>query len=158
MVLAPPRKRLLSAVVRLARPVPVRMVVLVLGVLVLGCAEEAMEEQHLRGPVLGSDPTLGLDTLDVPDTLAVGARLFDARCSACHGVVARGTEVGPPLVHTIYAPAHHADFSFYRAIEFGVRAHHWTYGDMEPMEGVSRPDVDAIVSYVRWLQRAAGIE
>jgi len=37
----------------------------------------------------------------------------------------------------------------------GVR--HWRFGDMPPVEGLSRRDVAAIVAYVRELQRANGI-
>jgi hypothetical protein len=32
---------------------------------------------------------------------------FDRRCAECHGRDAAGTAVGPPLVHSIYRPAHH---------------------------------------------------
>ena len=131
---------------------------LVCGVLVGACGAESREGAHGAGPAGSTDLTSGLDTLEVPDTLLAGARLFEARCSACHGVVAGGTEMGPALVHAVYAPSHHADFSFYRAVEFGVRAHHWPFGNMERLEGVSRADVGAIIRYVRWLQRAAGIE
>ena len=128
------------------------------GAWVGGCDVESRPGGHGRDPAGSADLTAGLDTLETPDTLVGGARLFEARCSACHGVVAGGTEVGPALLHTVYAPSHHSDFSFHRAVEFGVRAHHWRFGDMEPVEGVSREEVGAIVRYVRWLQRSAGIE
>ena len=44
-----------------------------------------------------------------------------------------------------------------RAVARGVRAHHWRFGDMPRVEGLTRGDVAAIVAYVRELQRANGI-
>lgn len=89
---------------------------------------------------------------------AAGKTLFDANCAACHGRNATGTEQGPPLVHIIYEPNHHGDASFYRAAALGVRAHHWRFGNMAAVEGVTEADVAKIIDYVRALQRANGIE
>lgn len=86
-----------------------------------------------------------------------GAAIFNVRCSKCHGLKGAGTDKGPPLVHKIYEPNHHADMSFYWAAERGVRAHHWGFGDMPPVEGVSKDDVSAIIRYIRGLQKEAGI-
>jgi len=86
-----------------------------------------------------------------------GATLFDANCALCHGERAAGTEQGPPLVHRVYEPGHHPDAAFYRAVEFGVMSHHWEFGNMAPVPGVSKTDVAKIVAYVRKLQRADGI-
>jgi mono/diheme cytochrome c family protein len=93
----------------------------------------------------------------VPAEHAAAERLFDAKCSSCHGRHAAGTESGPPLVHVYYEPNHHADIAFQRAVAFGVVPHHWSYGPMPPVEGLSEEDVGRITAYVRWLQRAAGI-
>ena len=158
MVLTLPNKPLLSSLRHPTRLGLGAVLALVCGVLAGACGLESREGAHGAGETGSTDLTSGLDTLEIPDTLVAGARLFEARCSVCHGVVAGGTEMGPALVHAVYASSHHADVSFYRAVEFGVRAHHWTFGNMEPMEGVSRADVGAIVRYIRWLQRAAGIE
>ena len=65
--------------------------------------------------------------------------------------------VAPPLVHKIYEPSHHGDESFQRAAAVGVRAHHWSFGDMPAVEGITRGDVTMIVAYIRELQRANGI-
>ena len=86
-----------------------------------------------------------------------GETLFAQKCAACHGRYAAGSAQGPPLVHKIYEPNHHADISFLLAVRRGVRAHHWRFGNMAPVPGVSDADVMKITSYVRALQRAKGI-
>ncbi len=90
-------------------------------------------------------------------TARQGQQKFLANCAVCHGQNATGTKQGPPLVHSIYRPAHHADASFYRAVQLGVRAHHWGFGNMPPISGVTREDVTLIIRYIRELQRANGI-
>ncbi len=86
-----------------------------------------------------------------------GKTLFARHCMRCHGPEAKGSRIGPPLVHRIYAPSHHADAAFLLAVARGVKSHHWEFGDMAPVPGVAPADVRLIVKYVRWLQRAAGI-
>ena len=93
----------------------------------------------------------------VPAEFQAGEAKFNAHCAACHGSQAAGTQQGPPLVHQIYEPNHHGDAAFLRAAEFGVRAHHWEFGNMPKIEAVSPADVEQITRYVRWLQRQAGI-
>lgn len=95
--------------------------------------------------------------LAVPAELAEGEAKFNTFCARCHGAYARGTQSGPPLVHKIYEPNHHGDFAFQRAAANGVRAHHWSFGNMPRITGVSSGDVREIIAYVRWLQREAGI-
>ena len=98
----------------------------------------------------------------IPEVLSqnaqIGKRAFDATCAACHGANAAGQDgVAPPLVHKIYEPSHHGDDAFQRAAASGVRAHHWQFGNMPPVEGVTRGDVTMIIAYIRELQRANGI-
>jgi len=93
-----------------------------------------------------------------PPELAQGKTLFEQNCSVCHGPAGDGTEQGPPLVHIIYEPNHHADAAFILAARNGVRAHHWRFGDMAPLPGVTDVMVQEIVGYIRWLQRQVGIE
>jgi hypothetical protein len=62
------------------------------------------------------------------------------------------------LVHIIYEPSHHGDESFQRAAAMGVQGHHWSFGNMPPVEGIASADVTMIVAYVRELQRANGID
>ncbi len=103
-----------------------------------------------------------IEVVKLPASLSpeatIGKRGFDAKCADCHGENAAGQNgVAPPLVHKIYEPSHHGDESFQRAVQVGVRAHHWKFGDMPPVEGLSRADVKYIVQYVRELQRENGI-
>jgi len=96
--------------------------------------------------------------LTVNSDPALGKALFADNCKSCHGSEALGTKRGPPLIHKIYQPGHHADFSFYRAVSHGVRSHHWRFGDMPKIPGVSPKEVGHIVVYIRQEQRRAGIQ
>ncbi|MBO6898793.1 MAG: cytochrome c [Shimia sp.] len=92
------------------------------------------------------------------DLAQLGKRAFEATCAACHGENAAGQDgVAPPLVHKIYEPGHHSDMAFFMAVDNGVRAHHWSFGNMPPVAGLTKGDVKAIVAYVRELQRENGI-
>ncbi len=98
----------------------------------------------------------------LPNTLSqnaqIGKRAFEAKCASCHGPNAAGLDgTAPPLIHKIYEPNHHGDESFQRAAALGVNAHHWTFGNMPPLTGLTRGDVAMIIAYVRELQRANGI-
>jgi mono/diheme cytochrome c family protein len=103
------------------------------------------------------DPAV-LAALEVPAEHEIGRGLYEHYCSTCHGALALGTEQGPPLVHSVYRPAHHGDEAFQLAVSQGVRAHHWRFGDMPEVPGLARSDVEAVTDYIRWLQRSAGIE
>lgn len=92
-----------------------------------------------------------------PVEFSKGEALFKTDCAACHGQEAMGTDHGPPLINPIYQPDHHSDASFYLAIRNGARSHHWMYGNMPPVQGVSDDDAARIVAYIRWLQHTAGI-
>ncbi len=87
----------------------------------------------------------------------MGARLFAENCARCHGENATGTDRGPPLLHDIYNPGHHPDEAFYRAVRRGVPQHHWRFGNMPPLPEVKRRHVQAIIAWIRELQRANGI-
>ncbi|QDG78181.1 cytochrome c [Labrenzia sp. PHM005] len=91
-------------------------------------------------------------------TTKLGERAYNENCASCHGSNAAGQQgIAPPLVHKIYEPSHHADGSFFLAVKQGVRAHHWQFGNMPPVEGLTRRNVELIVAYVRLVQRANGI-
>lgn len=88
---------------------------------------------------------------------AAGKKLFEANCTKCHGADLRGTKEGPPLLHRTYEPSHHGDVSFQIAVKYGTRQHHWQFGDMAPVQGLTPDDVAHITAYVRVEQRKAGI-
>lgn len=110
-----------------------------------------------------AEPGSGAPIVDVrvPELDAMtqaGKQEFDENCAKCHGANAAGQEdVAPPLVHRIYEPNHHGDQSFYLAAKQGVRAHHWPFGNMPPVEGITDTEIGQIVDYVRTLQRTNGI-
>jgi len=105
-----------------------------------------------------SQPKQAVGGGPVPAEFQAGETKFNANCASCHGAQAAGTAQGPPLVHKIYEPNHHGDPAFQRAAANGVKAHHWEFGNMPKIDGVTPEDVDQIVKYVRWLQRQAGIQ
>lgn len=119
---------------------------------------------HSMVPPETSEIAQGAPIVDVtlpaelsPDAQA-GKRAFDAKCARCHGANAAGQNgVAPPLVHKIYEPSHHSDMAFVLAAKNGVRSHHWSFGDMPPIEGLTDADVKMIARYVRELQAANGI-
>lgn len=112
----------------------------------------------LNTPDPTSEPMVEVTVPQLNAVEATGQALFDNNCATCHGKNASGQDgVAPPLVHMIYEPGHHADISFQRAAKLGVRAHHWPFGNMPPVESVDEASVSKIISYVRALQRANGI-
>ncbi|MDH4101590.1 MAG: cytochrome c [Nitrospirota bacterium] len=91
------------------------------------------------------------------DDVKKGEAVYNAKCAKCHGAKGVGTKSGPPLIHKFYHPNHHSDVSFYWAVERGVRAHHWNFGDMPKVDGVSKDDTALIIKYVRAIQKQAGL-
>lgn len=110
----------------------------------------------------GAGAGAALAEVIVPELTAEESRgetLFNTNCATCHGVNAAGRGgKAPPLVHKIYEPNHHADAAFQLAVQNGVRDHHWGFGNMPPIEGISPKNVSQIAAYVRALQRANGIQ
>lgn len=86
-----------------------------------------------------------------------GERAFGQNCQACHGKNGGGSEQGPPLIHNIYNPGHHSDQSFFLAVQNGVRAHHWPFGNMPPLGHVKPRMVADIIAYIREIQQENGI-
>jgi len=88
----------------------------------------------------------------------MGERAFGAKCAACHAKDGGGVEgSGPPLIHKIYEPSHHGDMAFVMAAERGVQSHHWGFGNMPPVEGITRAEIVSIIAYVRAVQKENGI-
>ncbi|MBL7003253.1 MAG: cytochrome c [Gammaproteobacteria bacterium] len=93
----------------------------------------------------------------LPFKYAKGQNLFNKNCSSCHGTTLLGSETGPPLLHNFYKPSHHGDSSFYRAALSGVRAHHWSFGDMPPVPEMTQKKLNSIVPYIRYFQQQKGL-
>ncbi len=118
-----------------------------------GPAEETAQSASVEGNAI-----VAIQMPPVDGAVAIGQSIFENACASCHGTNAVGNEgAGPPLIHVIYEPGHHADKSFQRAVAMGVRSHHWRFGNMPPVEGLTRGDVTMIVAFIRELQRANGI-
>ena len=117
---------------------------IILGALTTGVAAQAWQPPPKPSPGLRPNPN-------------VGQPLYETYCASCHGADLNGTEAGPPLLHKIYEPSHHSDAAFQMAVAQGVRAHHWQYGDMPPVEGLTPDQVAHITAYIRMHQRRVGI-
>ena len=103
-----------------------------------------------------------LVAVTMPATLSpeaqAGQQVFAASCASCHGNDAEGRAgIAPPLIHKIYEPSHHSDMAFVMAARNGVRAHHWPFGNMAPVPGLTDPELAGIISFVREVQVANGI-
>lgn len=107
-----------------------------------------------------TQPASGAPAVVVPslsENARAGEQVFNANCALCHGPNATGTGLGPPLVHKIYEPGHHQDFTIQSAVRNGVPAHHWQFGNMPPVPTVTDEDIPNVICYIRELQRANGI-
>lgn len=109
----------------------------------------------VAGCAAASEATVPVHDLDL---VASGEQLYAANCAECHGDDLRGTDKGPSLLSEVYEPGHHADAAFLLALQAGVRAHHWSFGDMPAIQELSPKDVAAIVAFVREQQHIQGFE
>jgi mono/diheme cytochrome c family protein len=96
------------------------------------------------------------DAADHPDGL--GAGVYQQSCASCHGADHRGTATGPSLLSIVYEPAHHSDESFRAAITGGSPQHHWSFGPMPAVGGMSDADIEAVIRHVRDQQDEHGFE
>lgn len=87
-----------------------------------------------------------------------GGDLYETNCASCHGSDLRGTPRGPSQLSIVYEPAHHSDDSFRSAIARGAGQHHWNFGNMEPVPGLSDDEVEEIIAFVRAEQQRQGFE
>ena len=124
--------------------------------LLLLCAACAPQAEPSEESGAGTPISLAL-AAEIPPELEVGQALFDQSCALCHGSRAVGTSEGPPLIHIYYEPNHHGDAAFYLAVQQGVRAHHWRFGDMPAIPDVDFGQATEIIRYVRFLQDEGGI-
>lgn len=87
-----------------------------------------------------------------------GAALYEANCASCHGSDLRGTDRGPSHLSIVYEPNHHPDEAFRSAIANGARQHHWDFGDMPPIEGLTADEVELVIAFIRSEQHRQGFE
>lgn len=123
---------------------------IVFGLLLSACSQGQAGKSSTNKPSGGLSPGFVAN-------VAKGNELFDANCVVCHGVEAKGTKQGPPLVHKVYKSSHHSDLAFQWAVSKGSFQHHWDFGEMPPVKGVTPDQVGHITAYVRRLQQRAGI-
>ena len=138
-----------------ARLVAYVVVAIVALLLTAGCGGDDAPEQATAEPqraAAAAAPASGISEM-----ARAGESVFNANCSICHGAGAVGTRQGPPLTDGVYHPGHHPDPSFRNAVRNGVPQHHWGFGDMPPVPGVSPDEVEEIICYVRQTQRTNGL-
>ncbi len=68
---------------------------------------------------------------------AAGRATFNDTCAECHGRDGAGSDQGPPLIHAIYRPGHHAKAAIRRAVIQVVRAHNWQFGEIAPLAAMT---------------------
>lgn len=120
-------------------------------------------EVQTSGAPAPTEAKAALVNVKLPEKLSEeamrGKIYFDAVCASCHGENAAGQDgVAPPLVHQLYQPSHHGDAAFVVAVRQGSRQHHWSFGSMMPVQPpLADTEIEAIIRYVRELQRENGI-
>lgn len=135
----------------------------------MNTATRAMAQRSVFLAVLVlSACTAAPDTVEVPDPVEVeeqdpelvelGEPLYQQHCAQCHGTDLCGTDLGPSHLSIVYEPNHHGDAAFLSAVSRGSPAHHWDFGPMPPIPGLSQEDVAAITAFVREQQRINGFE
>ena len=87
-----------------------------------------------------------------------GASVYGAHCASCHGADLRGTDKGPSQLSIVYEPNHHGDDAYRSAIANGAPQHHWGFGDMPAIEGLTTEQVDDVIAYIRSEQERNGFE
>ena len=115
------------------------------GIVLAGCGTSSPDQEQ---PATITDSAL----------VEAGDALYQASCAACHGADLRGTANGPSHLSIVYEPNHHGDAAFLLAVQRGAPAHHWEFGNMPPIDGLSNDDVLAIIAFVRDAQRTEGVE
>lgn len=88
----------------------------------------------------------------------LGAQVYQASCASCHGVDLRGTDKGPSQLSIVYEPGHHGDDSYRSAVRNGAPQHHWNFGDMAPVDGISDEEIEAVIVFIRAEQQRLGFE
>jgi mono/diheme cytochrome c family protein len=128
-----------------------------IGLIVAGLAAVTV---LFTGPPTAVGQQLDSEAVILPEmtpSLNIGQMNYEVYCTECHGKNTAGTNKGPTFLHRVYHPGHHGDAAFMIAPKQGARAHHWEFGDMKPVEGVTDAQLQSILEYVRALQKANGL-
>lgn len=88
----------------------------------------------------------------------IGAEVYANNCASCHGANLEGTDKGPSQLSIVYEPNHHTDESYRAAIANGAPQHHWDFGDMPPVEGLTTDQVEAVIDFIRSEQERQGLQ
>ena len=115
----------------------------VAAVLVVGCADSAAPDES---------------EVEAAEAGDLGAQVYANSCASCHGADLRGTDKGPSQLSIVYEPNHHPDDAYRSAIANGAPEHHWTFGDMAPVDGLTSEEVEAVIDFIRSEQQRQGFE
>lgn len=118
---------------------------IVVAVLIIGCSGDDATEQTAPDAA-------------VAPAGSVGADVYANSCASCHGADLRGTDKGPSQLSIVYEPNHHPDDAYRSAIAIGAPQHHWTFGDMPPVEGLNNEEIEAVIAFIRAEQARLGFE
>ena len=112
---------------------------------IVGCSNGAGTDQ--------SAPDDSINTIG-----SIGAEVYANSCALCHGADLRGTDKGPSQLSIVYEPNHHPDDAYRSAIANGAPQHHWTFGNMPPVAGLTDEEVESVIAFIRAEQSRQGFE
>ncbi len=114
--------------------------------------------QQAQSEPVASGEMVAVSMPELTGSALRGQQYFRAACSACHGPNAGGLDgKAPPLVHRLYVPGHHGDMAIRMAAQRGVQSHHWRFGNMPVIEGLTEADLTDIIAFIRAVQQANGL-
>lgn len=87
-----------------------------------------------------------------------GATVYEQNCASCHGSDLRGTAQGPSQLSIVYEPNHHSDDAYRAAIRNGAPQHHWAFGNMPAIQGISDDEIELVIQFIRQQQETFGFE
>ena len=119
--------------------------IMLTGVLIVGCSANDTAES------LDGDSAVNVAG-------GLGSEVYAESCASCHGADLRGTDKGPSQLSIVYEPNHHPDDAYRSAIANGTPQHHWPFGDMPPVEGLTTEEVEAVIAFIRAEQARQGFE